>query len=464
MRAHRLHAADALLPSGWARDVLLEWDEHGTLIAVTPDVAASAELPAAAGPVLPGLPNLHSHAFQRAFAGLAEFRGSADDSFWSWRELMYRVAGRITPDQLEAIATWVYIEMLEGGYTSVCEFHYVHNDVDGQPYADDATLARCLMRAAARVGLGLTLLPVLYQQGGFAGAAPSRGQQRFLRSTPSLLRLIEALRAEASPGTRVGLALHSLRAVTPDALGEALAGMMAIDPSAPLHIHVAEQRREVEECLAWSGQRPVEWLLDHAPVDGRWCLIHATHMTPEESRRAAATGAVAGLCPTTEANLGDGIFDWPAWTAAGSQGRWGAGSDSHITVDAAAELRMLEYSQRLSTGRRNVGASPAQPHVATALLLAAVAGGAAASGRPIGGLVEGQRADMVVLDGALPLLTHALAPAALDTHVFAVAGGSALHTVTVGGRAVVIGGRHPLRDEAAPAFVQARAALATART
>ncbi len=368
------------------------------------------------------------------------------------------------PTQLEAIATWLYLELLEGGYTSVCEFHYLHNDTDGRPYADDATLAACLARAAARVGLGLTLLPVLYQQGGFGGLPPHQGQRRFVKTTASLLRLIETLRGSGrSAGLRVGLAVHSLRAVAPAALDEALAGMAALDGAAPIHLHVAEQRREVEECLAWSGQRPVAWLLDHAPVDSRWCLVHATHLTADETRRAAATGAVAGLCPTTEANLGDGIFDLPAWTAAASAtaGRWGVGSDSHVAVSAAGELRLLEYSQRLHTGRRNVAATQADRHVATALTLAAVAGGAAASGRPVGGLAPGQRADLVVLDGGHPLLAGLPGPAALDAHVFAETSGAAIDTVVVGGRERVRGGRHQLREQAAPAFIQARRLLSS---
>ena len=459
MTPERLHAADALLPTGWARAVLLEWGDRGDLVAVTPDVPIPEGVALAAGPVVPGLANLHSHAFQRAFAGLAECRGSSDDSFWSWRERMYRVANAVTPDELDAIATWLFVEMLEGGYTSVCEFHYLHNDLDGRAYADDTTLAACLVHAAARVGLGLTLLPVLYQQGGFGGVAPTDGQRRFVRSTDTLLRLVEVMRRACDrPSARVGLAVHSLRAVTPEAMHHALTALAGQDQSAPIHIHVAEQQREVDECLAWSGQRPVAWLLDHAPVDQRWCLVHATHMSLDETRRASATGAVAGLCPTTEANLGDGIFDWPAWTGA-DHGRWGVGSDSHVTVNAADELRMLEYSQRLRTGRRNVAATPGEPHVGTAMTLAAVAGGAAAAGRAVAGLAAGQRADFVVLDRAHPLMAGLPAPDALDAHVFASHRESAIDSVVVGGRTVVRHGRHALHAAAAEAFVRARTAL-----
>lgn len=457
-----LFAEHALLPAGWARDVLLEWDAGGMLRAVHAGAQAGPGVERAVGPALPGMPNLHSHAFQRAFGGLTEYRGDAQDSFWSWRTLMYRFAAAISPQQLEAIATGLYVEMLEAGYTSVCEFHYLHHDTNGRPYADDATLSECLLRAAARAGIGLTLLPVLYQAAGFGGTPVRDEQRRFLRSTDSMLRLLEALRplCEAQ-GVRLGLAPHSLRAVPPDSLRAALDGLAALDATAPIHIHIAEQTGEVHACIAWSGQRPVDWLLDHAPVDARWCLVHATHMTADESRRAAATGAVAGLCPTTEANLGDGIFDVPTWRAAG--GRWGVGSDSHACVDAAEELMMLEYSQRLHTRQRNVIASGAQRFVATAMTLEAVAGGAQASGQPAGGLAAGQRADLVVLDAAHPLLAGLRSPdAMLAAHVFASHRRSAIHSVWTAGRRLVQEGRHALHECSARDFAQARSALARA--
>ncbi len=456
--AGRLFAGDALLPDGWARDVLIEWDAAGRITAVTPGSNPATTAPRAVGPVLPGVPNLHSHAFQRAFAGLTEFRGAAQDSFWSWRTLMYRFAAKISPEQVEAIATWLYVEMLEAGYTSVCEFHYLHHDADGRSYADDAELSLALLRAAGRAGIGLTLLPVLYQTGGFGGAAPGEGQRRFIRSTESMLRLLERLRPPCdAQGARLGLAPHSLRAVPPDALREALAGLQAIDASAPVHIHIAEQTGEVEACLAWCGQRPVAWLLDHAPVDARWCLVHATHMDADEYRRAAASGAVAGLCLTTEANLGDGIFDFDAWRAAG--GHWGVGSDSHACVNAAEELMMLEYGQRLATRQRNVGADGAHREVATALTLAAVQGGAQATGRAIGGLAAGQQADFVVLDAAHVALQGLPAPEMLSSHVFASHRTSALHAAYVAGQSRVTAGRHALHHEASAAFVGARSQL-----
>lgn len=459
MSERSLFAAHALLPTGWARDVLLSWNEQGFLTEVETDAACPPGTLQAAGPLLPGMPNLHSHAFQRAFAGLTEYRGAAQDSFWSWRSLMYRFAAAITPEQLEAIATGLYVEMLEAGYTSVCEFHYVHHDHDGRPYADDAALSVCLLRAAARAGMGLTLLPVLYQTSGFGAAPPSEGQRRFIRSTDNMLALLQKLKPVCeAQGARLGLAPHSLRAVAPDSLREALAGLHALDATAPVHIHIAEQTAEVDACLAWSGQRPVQWLLDHAPVDARWCLVHATHMTPEESVLAARTGAVAGLCPSTEANLGDGIFDAASWLQ--GDGRWGVGSDSHACVNAAQELMLLEYSQRLATRQRNVLATADQPSVATAMTRAAVAGGAQASARPVAGLAIGQQADMVALDAQHLLLRDLPSPEAmLSAHVFASHRQSALMQVWVGGRLKVQSGRHALHDSALGGGVAARQQL-----
>ncbi len=460
-----LFAEDALLPTGWARNVLLSWDESGRLAEVLTDVdpqsGEAGEVDTAiraAGPVIPGMPNLHSHAFQRAFGGLTEFRGQAQDSFWSWRKLMYGFANRMTPEALEAIATWLYLEMLEAGYTSVCEFHYVHHDVGGKPYANDASLSLALLRAAQKTGIGMTLLPVLYQTSGFGGLPPREDQARFIRSTDNMLCLLQQL----EPATRaqqaaLGLAPHSLRAVPPDSLKTALAGLHAMLPKAVVHIHIAEQTQEVDDCLAWSGQRPVQWLLEHAPVDARWCLIHATHMTPEEYAGAARSAAVAGICPTTEANLGDGIFDMPAWLRHG--GRWGIGSDSHATVNAAEELLMLEYSQRLSLRQRNVLGGGAQPQVATSMTLQAVAGGAQASGRAIAGLAVGQQADFVVLDARHVALNGLPADSGHAAHVFASHRTSAIADVWVRGQQRVQAGRHALHEVAQQGFVQARKAL-----
>jgi formimidoylglutamate deiminase len=457
-----LFAQDALLPSGWATNVLLQWNHQGQLTDVQANAVAPPGAPQAPGPVLPGMPNLHSHAFQRAFAGLTEYRVDANDNFWSWRTLMYRFALALTPDQLEAIATWLYIEMLEAGYTQVCEFHYLHHDSSGQPYADDATLATCLLRAAQNAGIALTLLPVLYQSSGFGGTSPSDGQRRFIRSTDNILNLLAKLKplCEAQ-GARLGLAPHSLRAVPPVGLREAIAGLDAMDKTAPIHIHIAEQTAEVDACVAWSGQRPVDWLLNHADVNPRWCLVHATHMSEQEYQRAASSGAVAGLCPSTEANLGDGLFNVPRWLSHG--GAWGVGSDSHITVNAAEELMLLEYGQRLALRQRNVLAHPQHHQTATAMTLASVAGGVQAAGRatpgPSTGLALGQPADMVALDAGHHAMVGLSAPEMLSAHVFASNRTSALHSVWVGGQARVVAGHHALRESAAQAFLGARRAL-----
>ena len=455
-----LFAKNALLPTGWAKNVLLTWNASGQLTHVQPDATPPQGTDKARGPLIPGMPNLHSHAFQRAFAGLTEHRAEQQDSFWSWRTLMYRFAARLGPQQMEAIATWLYAEMLEAGYTSVCEFQYVHHERDGRAYADDAALSLALLNAARATGIGLTLLPVLYQTSGFGGLAPNDGQRRFIRSTDSMLQLLDTLKPLCdAQGARLGLAPHSLRAVPPDALRDVLAGLDALDATAPIHIHIAEQTAEVDACVAWSGQRPVAWLLDHAAVDARWCLVHATHMDADEYARGARSGAVAGLCPSTEANLGDGLFDFATWRGHG--GAWGIGSDSHACVNAAEELLLLEYGQRLATRQRNVGADAAQRHVATALTLAAVQGGAQASGRRTGGLAVGEQADFVVLDADHIALQGLSASDMLSSHVFASHRTSAIDAVWVGGRQRVERGRHAMHHDAAAGFVAARTQLLT---
>ena len=454
-----LFAEHALLPGGWARDVLLQWDAAGVLTRVQHDAVAPAGAPRAAGPLLPGMPNLHSHAFQRVFAGLTEQRGetAGADSFWSWRERMYRVANAVSPDQLEAIATQLYIEMLRAGYTSVCEFHYLHHDTHGHAYADPAEMALRLVAAAQRAGIRLVLLPVLYQQAGFGGRPPYPEQRRFvIAQVESLLEIVQRVRAQ---GVRAGVAPHSLRAVGPAALRALVDAVHALEPSAPIHLHIAEQPREVDDCIAWCGQRPVEWLFAQAPVDARWCLVHATHLDAAERTALAASGAVAGLCPSTEANLGDGVFDAAAHLAAG--GIWGIGSDSHVGLDAAEELRLLETSQRLALGRRNVLADGATGSVAEHLWLGAVAGGARASGTSAGhpaGLAAGAPADLLALDmrGALAGLTPAQA---LASHVFASHGRRALREVWVGGVQRLRDGEHDQAAAACATFVAARAAL-----
>lgn len=440
----------ALLPGGWARDVRLRVDAGGAVAAVAPSAPpeGSERVP---GVAIPGVPNLHSHAFQRALAGFAERGNPSGDSFWSWRERMYAFLERLGPDDVEAIAAQLFVEMLRHGFTSVCEFHYLRNDVDGRPYANPAEMAGRIAAAAREAGMGLTLLPVLYRTSDFGGAPPTPGQRRFVAGVDELLADVQGLAAatEADPNAAVGLGLHSLRAVTPADVREALAALDGLLPGAPVHIHVAEQLREVEACLAWSGARPVAWLLDHAPVDARWCLVHATHMEDAEARGMAARGAVAGLCPTTEANLGDGLFDLPRFL--GAQGAWGVGTDSHVSVSPVAELRTLEYGQRIALRARNVVAGARDASTGRTLLEGAWRGGAAAAGRPVGRLDAGARADVVVLDPDHPVLVGRADDALLDAWIFS-GEDTPVREVMVGGRWVVRSGRHDRQDEVAARF------------
>jgi formimidoylglutamate deiminase len=447
MNLQTLFAETALLPDGWANNVLFEIDGAGTLINVVPNAAAHAESCysfRARGPVIPGMPNLHSHAFQRAMAGLTEQAGQAgaagDDSFWTWRQVMYGFVGRITPPQLQAIAAQLYVEMLKSGYTAVGEFHYVHHDIDGRPFADYAEMSEQIIAAARTTGIGLTHLPVLYGCGGFGGKPAGSGQRRFLNESQAFLRLLNRLmqRHGNDPQIRFGIAPHSLRAVTPQMLAETLSGLDQMDAAAPVHIHIAEQVKEVEDCLAWSNQRPVEWLLNNHALNARWCLVHATHMTEGETGRLARSGAVAGLCPTTEGNLGDGFFNAVRYLGAG--GAIGIGSDSHISVSPVEELRWLEYGQRLLHRKRNVLAN-GSPHVGATLYKAALAGGAVALGRPIGRLAAGCRADLVVLDAEKPGLVDRNGDILLDSAVFA-GNENPVRDVMVGGRWMVEEGHH----------------------
>ncbi|WP_287809372.1 formimidoylglutamate deiminase, partial [Pseudomonas sp.] len=370
-------AERALLPSGWAENVRIEVGADGLITLLQANASAENAL-LLKGPLLPGMPNLHSHAFQRAMAGLAEVAGNPNDSFWTWRDLMYRLVGKISPEQLGVIARQLYIEMLKAGYTSVAEFHYVHHDTDGRAYEDPTELSRQISHAAASSGIGLTLLPVLYSHSGFGGQAPNDGQRRFINSTDAYLTLQQCLAPilAEQPAQRLGLCFHSLRAVTPEQISQVLA---ASDTSAPVHIHIAEQMKEVNDCLAWSGKRPLQWLYDNVPVDQRWCLVHATHADTDEVRRMAASGAVAGLCLTTEANLGDGLFPAVDYLAQG--GRMGIGSDSHVSLSVVEELRWLEYGQRLRDQRRNRLYGQDQPMVGRTLYDAALQGGAQALGQ-----------------------------------------------------------------------------------
>ena len=439
----------ALLPSGWANNVRLEVNAEGVLTQVQADShAEGAER--LGGPLLPGMPNLHSHAFQRAMGGLAEVAGNPNDSFWTWRDLMYRLVGKISPEQMGIIARQLYIEMLKAGYTSVAEFHYVHHDSNGQPYADPAELALRISQAATDAGIGLTLLPVLYSHSGFGGQAPNEGQRRFINSTENYLKLqarLQPLLAK-QPAQALGLCFHSLRAVTPQQIDEVLA---ASDKHCPVHIHIAEQQKEVDDCLTWSGKRPLQWLYDNVAVDERWCLVHATHADADEVTRMARSRAIAGLCLTTEANLGDGIF--PAVDFLAQGGRMGIGSDSHVSLSVVEELRWLEYGQRLRDQRRNRLYRADQPMVGRTLYDAALDGGAQALGQSIGRLEVGKRADWLVLDGSDPYLATAQDDGILNRWLFA-GGDRQVRDVMVNGQWAVRGGRHADEEESARAFTQ----------
>ena len=435
-------ARDALLPSGWARDVLISVD-GGDIVALEP-LAAADGAERLHGPVLPGMANLHSHAFQRAMAGLTDVREAAHDDFWSWRELMYRFMERLTPEQAHAIAEQLYVEMLKNGYTAVAEFHYVHHPAE--------MLGRHL-DAARDTGIAITLLPALYRWSGF-GAQPLKDRQkRFASDVRSVLDLFRGLKRSLSADVRAGVAPHSLRAVDPESLKALVAG---VDERAPIHIHAAEQTREVEECTLALGQRPVEWLLEHCAVDGRWCVVHATHIAASEVIGLATSGAVAGLCPSTEANLGDGIF--PLLAYRGASGRYGIGGDSHVSRDPAEELRLLEYVQRLVGRRRNLNISSISPAVGTTLWLEAAAGGAQALGRDMGTLAPDKRADLVVLDGEHVDLVAKSGDALANALVFSGASGL-VRDVMVAGRWVVRERHHALEEKAAQRYARTLAQL-----
>jgi formiminoglutamate deiminase len=427
----------ALLPDGFAANVRIRVT-GGLISEVTPD-ATPAPDEARHGIALPGMPNLHSHAFQRAFAGLTEQRGEGTDSFWSWRDLMYRFALQMTPDDVEAVATLAFTEMLEGGFTSVAEFHYLHHAPDGHLYADIAEMASRIAAAAAATGIDLLLLPVFYAHAGFGGTPPNDSQRRFINTLDQYETLLEKCRSLGP----TGVAPHSLRAVTP----EELAALISWAGAAPFHIHIAEQTQEVTDCIAWSGAAPIEWLLAHAAVNEHWCLVHATHASVKERTGMAASGAVVGLCPITEANLGDGIFHARHFT-----GAFGIGSDSNVLIGVAEELRQLEYSQRLLVRQRNVLAHAKSRSTATALYQRAVTGGAQALGDSASGLAVGAPANFVTL------ATTGDPDIALSRAVFA-SRAPVVESVWVRGRQVVAQGRHPGAEPARRRFGQVVAKL-----
>ncbi|MBI3676837.1 MAG: formimidoylglutamate deiminase [Proteobacteria bacterium] len=443
-----LFFSTALLPDGWAENVRLTL-EAGRILLVERDVlpGANDERHAIA---IPGLCNVHSHAFQRGMAGLAEVRGPANDNFWTWREVMYRFLDRLTPEEVEAIAAQAYVEMLETGFTRVGEFHYLHHDSSGRPYGNLGELAERVAAAAQQTGIGLTLLPVFYAHGNFGGRPPVRGQRRFLNDADRFAKLMDASRAAIAglEDAKIGVAPHSLRAVTP----EELAAVVPLAKGGPVHIHAAEQTKEVDDCIAWNGARPVQWLLDHAAVDSYWCLVHTTHMTKDETMRLARSGAVAGLCPITEANLGDGIFPAEDYREAG--GHFGLGTDSNILINPAEELRIMEYAQRLSRRARNVLVSAEGCSTGRELFERALVGGAQATAAEGSGLAQGGPADVVSLDAGNPAFLSRRGDAVLDSWIFA-ADSRAVDCVWRHGRKVVTGGCHIQREAIAERYRRA---------
>ena len=445
MKSTKFHFSSALTDQGWHDDVTVTVDAAGIIATVA---AGSKEGNHIKGIAVPAVPNVHSHAHQRFMLGLAERAGPGADSFWTWREVMYGFALRLGPADLRAVAAQLYVEMLKSGFSVVGEFQYLHHQPDGTPYDNPAELSLCCIAASEQTGIAMTMLPTLYAYGGLGGQAPVAGQRRFINGADRYLRIYQTLMA-ASAGQslrRVGISPHSLRAVTPELLRTVMDGIESISP---IHIHVAEQTKEVDDCLAYSGHRPVDLMLDSFDVSPRWTAIHATHMTGEESVRLAKSGAIAGLCPTTEANLGDGIFPATDYLKAG--GAIAIGSDSHISVSPAEDLRMLEYSQRLRDRTRNVLAGEPGQSTGRRLFDAAVHGGARSMAQPVGAIAAGKRCDITVLDSDHPALIGRDGDAALDTWIFS-GGNACVKDVIVGGKLVVHDRHHIHEDEIARDF------------
>jgi formimidoylglutamate deiminase len=447
-----IHATTALLPSGWSKNVRVEIGADGRILSAKPDAERGSE-DVHVDLLAPALSNLHSHTFQRAMAGLTETRGPSErDSFWTWREVMYRFLDVLTPDEIETIAAFAFMEMQEAGFAAVAEFHYLHNAPGGARYDDPAELSLRIAAAASETGIGLTLLPVHYAQGGVDGRPLAGGQMRFRNDRDSFAMLVACMPGIAmnlAADATWGLAPHSLRAVARADL-RALAGLA---PDRPLHMHIAEQEKEIDETLAVFGARPMEWLLGEHDVSQRWCLIHCTHMTPDETTRLAASGAVAGLCPVTEANLGDGIFDGARFL--GADGRFGIGSDSNIRISAVEELRQFEYSQRLRDRLRVVLAEPGNS-AGRRLYGKALQGGAQALGRDSGAIEAGRWADLVAVNpGPFAALSGDVA---LDAWIFS-SGNAAVTDLWSAGRHSVRQGRHVARDAISARYRAALAAI-----
>ncbi|RCW99611.1 formimidoylglutamate deiminase [Marinomonas foliarum] len=445
-------AKRALLPQGWAHNVRFTI-QNGLIYDIAPDSKEQNQDVLLSGPVLPTLANLHSHAFQRVMAGVAEVSLNPSDSFWSWRDLMYKVVQKLTPNDVQVIATQLYIDMLKAGYSQVGEFHYLHHGVGGNAYQQPAEMAMQLLQAADQSGIGITLLPVLYSHSGFGGQIPNAGQVRFIHSCDSYLALHhaceKAISGDRSNDVRhkLGICFHSLRAVTKEQIETVLE---SLNKSMPIHIHIAEQQKEVQDCLNWSGLRPVQWLHNEIGLDERWCLVHATHLDNSELNAIASSNSVAGLCPTTEANLGDGIF--PAVAYENAKGRWGIGSDSHVSLSVIEELRSLEYSQRLRDQQRNRLHCAAQNHIGDHLFQQALLGGNQACDVSLG-LALGNRADFMVLDSKHPFIDASESKDLLNRWVFAC-NENLIKDVFVAGQQVICDFKHEYEESSQKAFTQ----------
>ncbi|QOL26188.1 formimidoylglutamate deiminase [Thalassotalea sp. LPB0316] len=453
----KLFAKNILLATGWAKDQLLTI-EQGVIQVITDGSEQQADQVVAT--VIPGMVNCHSHAFQRAFAGFSEQGSEGKDSFWTWRNVMYQFLEQLSVEDAELIATQLYIEMLKAGYTRVAEFHYLHHDNNGQPYTKLSEMAKALFKASKNSGLGLTMLPVLYQYSGFGQQPPNHGQRRFINSIEQFNQLVSdcAQLAQETPNTNVGIAPHSLRATDKEGINQAVAHVRSIDKQAPIHIHIAEQQKEVDDCIAHYGKRPVQWLLDNITVDKHWCFIHATHIDESELSGMIETGAIAGICPTTEANLGDGIFPTTEFMA--RQGTIAIGSDSHISVNPVEELRLLEYAQRLIKQQRAILATTATPSVGLNLWQQAAKGGAQSTSSNTGEIAVGKQADLLVLDQAKLNCFATGDKYNLDSLIFA-SQSNCIKDVMVNGQWVIQDYHHPLEQQSQASFSELLAKLSS---
>lgn len=439
----KLYAESVLIGNQWQKNITLSINQNGLIESIEAGQAADSEV--VKGTIIPGMVNCHSHAFQRAFAGFSEYKANKADSFWSWRDIMYRFVAKMSPEDAHSVAQFLYLEMLKAGYTCVAEFHYLHHQSDGKSYANPAEMSLQVIDAAKQTGLSMTLLPVLYSYAGFGELSPSTAQARFIHSTDNYCKLIESLfqATQQEQTISLGIAPHSLRAVSHSQLDQIVPLMRSLDPSAPIHIHIAEQLQEVEDCIDFYGQRPVEWLLANQSLDKHWCLIHATHLTSQEVKGLAVSGAVVGICPTTESNLGDGIF--PTEDYLSLNGRLAIGSDSHIAVNVADELRSLEYAQRLTAHRRAVLTSADCSSVGQYLYQKASLDGALTVNQNVGELAVGKRADLIVLDDQHPSLYAKQESTLLDSAIFATEK-LPVKDVMVAGEWQIKNGFHPQQD------------------